>query len=107
MIEAGVRLFEAPSDETTGFLGEFGGRQILVFVIFQKPDAVKPHIGAKKRKTLEDAVGVLDREDDDGAMEIISYLEGTGVEGKNPGIWEVFVARTFGSDADVAELIDF
>ena len=100
MVEASLFLLEASLDHRAGLLGELLLGERLIFVVFEDADAIEVDGGMAKRPTLEDAVGVLDREDGDWAFRLIGHREGTRVEGEDAGVRELLVPGSLGSDAD-------
>ena len=100
MIEAGALMIETLLDEPLNLFGKLFLSEGFVFVIFQDADAIEVDVRAFQRETLEDAVGVLDGEDDDGALGLVGHRKGAGVEGEDFGIREVLVSRALGGDAD-------
>lgn len=103
MIKTGSFLFEAPRDVAAGLFGELGGGEVFVVFVLDDGDAVKIDVGRGEGETAEDAVGVLDGKDHDGAFGVIGHLERTGVEGEDLRLGEVFVAGALGGDADGAD----
>ena len=102
MIEAGAFMIETLLDESLNLFGKLFLSEGFVFVIFQDADAIEVDVRAFQRETLEDAVGVLNGEDDDGAFGLIGHRERAGMERKDFGIREVLIPGAFRGDADGA-----